>query len=33
MVDFAAHFTAHFTFYAIKIGFQKQYILHGECCP
>ena len=29
MVDFAADFTIH----AIKIGFQKYYILPGKCCP
>ena len=29
MVDFAAHCTIH----AIKIGFQKYYILSGKCCP
>ena len=29
MVDFAAHFTIH----AIKIGFQKYYILPGKRCP
>ena len=28
MVDFAAHFTI----LAIKIGFQKYYILPGKCC-
>ena len=27
MVDFAAHFTFH----AIKIGFQKYYVLPGKC--
>ena len=27
MVDFAVHFTIH----AIKIGFQKYYILPGKC--
>ena len=30
MVDFAAHF---FTIHAIKIGFQKYYILPGKRCP